>query len=156
MIVVDAVAKRFAPPSRSLRDALTRRPVQAGVAAVEQVSFSAADACITGLLGPNGAGKTTTLRMLAGLITPDAGRLSVDGIDVAARPREALARMGVLSDARGLYPRLSARENIVYYGALQGLGRSDSFSRSLIVGVAIATGTTSRCSVRGRCSVKCA
>jgi sodium transport system ATP-binding protein len=130
VIVVDAVAKRFAPPSRSLRDALTRRPVQAGVAAVEQVSFSAADACITGLLGPNGAGKTTTLRMLAGLITPDAGRLSVDGIDVAARPREALARMGVLSDARGLYPRLSARENIVYYGALQGLGRDQAEARA--------------------------
>ncbi len=80
-----------------------------------------ADGRITGLLGPNGAGKTTTLRMLAGLITPDAGRMEVDGIDVATRPREALARMGMLSDARGLYPRLSARENIVYYGRLQGM-----------------------------------
>ena len=76
---------------------------------------------ITGLLGPNGAGKTTTLRMVAGLIAPDAGRVQVDGIDVAREPRAALARMGVLSDARGLYPRLTARENIVYYGRLQGM-----------------------------------
>ena len=111
MIVVDAVAKRFAPPSRSLRDALTRRPVQAGVAAVEQVSFSAADARITGLLGPNGAGKTTTSRMLAGVITPDAGLLSVDGIDVAARPREGARPMVVRSDARVFSPLLTAREN---------------------------------------------
>ena len=59
--------------------------------------------------------------MLAGLITPDAGRMSVDGIDVVAQPGAALARMGVLSDARGLYPRLTARENIVYYGRLQGM-----------------------------------
>jgi sodium transport system ATP-binding protein len=76
---------------------------------------------VCGLLGPNGAGKTTTLRMLAGLITPDAGRMRVDGIDVVAQPGAALARMGVLSDARGLYPRLTARENIVYYGRLQGM-----------------------------------
>ncbi len=130
MIVVNGLAKRFAAPARSLQDALTRRPMPAGIAAVEQLSFTATDGCITGLLGPNGAGKTTTLRMLAGLITPDAGRMAVDGIDVASRPREALARMGVLSDARGLYPRLTARENIIYYGALQGLGRDQADARA--------------------------
>jgi sodium transport system ATP-binding protein len=91
------------------------------VQAVDGVGFSAADGCITGLLGPNGAGKTTTLRMVAALIAPDAGRIEVDGIDVQRQPRAALARMGVLSDARGLYPRLSARENIVYYGRLHGM-----------------------------------
>jgi len=91
------------------------------VHAVRDVSFDALDGRITGLLGPNGAGKTTTLRMLAGLITPDAGHVSVDGIDVVAQPGAALGRMGVLSDARGLYPRLTARENIVYYGRLQGM-----------------------------------
>jgi sodium transport system ATP-binding protein len=100
------------------------------VHAVRQVSFSAADGHITGLLGPNGAGKTTTLRMLAGLITPDAGRMVVDGIDVTERPREALSRMGMLSDARGLYPRLTARENIVYYGVLQGLSRDAAHARA--------------------------
>jgi len=100
------------------------------VQAVDGVSFEAGDARITGLLGPNGAGKTTTLRMLAGLIAPDAGRMEVDGIDVVARPRAALARLGVLSDARGLYPRLTARENIVYYGRLQGLGAAQAAARA--------------------------
>jgi sodium transport system ATP-binding protein len=102
------------------------KPVQA----VQQVSFSAPDGRITGLLGPNGAGKTTTLRMLAGLVTPDAGQLAVDGIDVVRRTREAQARMGVLSDSRGLYPRLTARENIVYYGALQGMARDAANARA--------------------------
>ena len=97
---------------------------------MRDVSFVARGGQITGLLGPNGAGKTTTLRMLAALITPDAGTLSVDGIDVATRPREVLARMGVLSDARGLYPRLTARENIVYYGALQGMERDAADARA--------------------------
>jgi sodium transport system ATP-binding protein len=100
------------------------------VQAVADVSLVAADGCITGLLGPNGAGKTTTLRMAAALIAPDAGRIEVDGIDVASRPRAALARMGVLSDARGLYPRLSARENIVYYGRLHGMSADAASARA--------------------------
>ena len=94
-----------------------RRVVQA----VAGVAFTAANGCITGLLGPNGAGKTTTLRIAAALIEPDAGRVRVDGIEVAAQPTKALARMGMLSDARGLYPRLTARENIVYFGRLHGM-----------------------------------
>jgi len=68
--------------------------------------------------------------MLAGLITPDAGQVVVDGIDVVRRPRDAQARMGVLSDSRGLYPRLTARENIVYYGALQGMARDAAHARA--------------------------
>jgi len=91
------------------------------VQAVDGVSFTAANGRITGLLGPNGAGKTTTLRMVAALLKPDAGRITVDGIDVAAQPQQALARMGVLSDARGLYTRLSARENILYFARLHGV-----------------------------------
>ena len=100
------------------------------VQAVQGLSFQAADGCITGLLGPNGAGKTTTLRMVAALIEPDAGRITVDGIDVALQPQQALARMGVLSDARGLYPRLTARENIVYYGRLQGMPAQAASARA--------------------------
>ncbi|MEO6897793.1 MAG: ATP-binding cassette domain-containing protein [Caldimonas sp.] len=119
MIEVRALAKSFAVPSRRLWRSDER--VERRVHAVRDVSFVAPDGQITGLLGPNGAGKTTTLRMLAALIAPDAGSMSVDGLDVVARPREVLATMGVLSDARGLYPRLTARENIVYYGALQGM-----------------------------------
>jgi len=91
------------------------------VHAVRDVSFVAPDGAITALLGPNGAGKTTTLRMISTLVKPTHGLALVDGIDVAADPLGARARTGVLSDARGLYGRLTARENIAYYGALRGL-----------------------------------
>jgi sodium transport system ATP-binding protein len=91
------------------------------VQAVRQVTFIAPDGAITALLGPNGAGKTTTLRMISTLVVPTQGRALVDGIDVAADPLGVRARLGVLSDARGLYGRLTARENIAYYGALRGL-----------------------------------
>ncbi|MBU6257148.1 MAG: ATP-binding cassette domain-containing protein [Burkholderiales bacterium] len=100
------------------------------VVALAGVSFNAGDGCITGLLGPNGAGKTTTLRIAAALLRPDAGMVRVDGIDVGADAGAALARMGVLSDARGLYPRLTARENIVYYGRLQGMGAAAASARA--------------------------
>ena len=91
------------------------------VQAVQGVSFQAEDAKVTGLLGPNGAGKTTTLRMLSTLVQPDAGRALVDGIDVRQRPQEALRRLGMLPDSRGLYPRLTAREHLAYFGGLHGM-----------------------------------
>lgn len=91
------------------------------VRAVQDVSFKADNGRITGLLGPNGAGKSTTLRMLATVLRPDAGRLTVDGTDVLARPREARLKLGVLPHNSGLYPRLTARENIRYYGRLYGM-----------------------------------
>ena len=129
MIHIEHLAKSFAVAGGGLpwsRKRTAARTVQA----VRDVSFTAADGRITGLLGPNGAGKTTTLRMLAGLIPADAGTLQVDGIDVSKSPRAALARMGVLSDARGLYPRLTARENIVYYGRLQGMDAEAAHARA--------------------------
>lgn len=92
------------------------------VKAVQHVSFSAPDGQITGLLGPNGAGKSTTLRMLYTLLKPDSGSAQVDGFDVRQSPLEVQKRIGVLADARGLYPRLTARENIRYFGRLHGLG----------------------------------
>jgi sodium transport system ATP-binding protein len=91
------------------------------VQAVDGVSFTATDGAITGLLGPNGAGKTTTLRMLYTLMHPDAGRVLVDGLDAATAPAQVRARLGVLPDARGIYKRLTARENIAYFGSLHGL-----------------------------------
>jgi sodium transport system ATP-binding protein len=91
------------------------------VVAVEDVSFAAADGVVTGLLGPNGAGKTTTLRLLTALIAPDRGVARVDGIDVQSDPTAARQKLGVLSDAKGLYPRLTAREHIRYFGELHGL-----------------------------------
>ena len=88
------------------------------VKAVDGVSFTARDGEITGLLGPNGAGKTTTLRMLYTLMKPDSGQVVVDGIDAAVDPVAVRRRLGVLPDARGLYKRLSSRENIAYFGRL--------------------------------------
>ncbi|MGA9520456.1 MAG: ATP-binding cassette domain-containing protein [Myxococcaceae bacterium] len=89
--------------------------------AVEEVSFTARDGEVTGFLGPNGAGKTTTLRMIYSLIRPDGGRAEVDGIDVVTDPTGVRSRIGVLPDARGLYPRLTVREHVRYYGRLHGL-----------------------------------
>ena len=128
MIEVRGIARRFVQGrGRSARC----------VQAVAGMDWVAGDGCISGLLGPNGAGKTTLLRIVAGLLVPDAGQVRVDGIDVATQRRAALARIGVLSDARGLYPRLTARENIVYYGRLQGMSqaaaetRADSLAQTL-------------------------
>ncbi|RVT83737.1 ABC transporter ATP-binding protein [Inhella crocodyli] len=132
MITIDRVTKRFkaAPAKASGLGALFKRPAAAYVEAVKGVSLSATNGRITGLLGPNGAGKTTTLRMLAGLFAPDSGGIDVDGIDVTRAPQQALARMGILGDAHGLYPRLTARENIVYFGRLQGMSREAALARS--------------------------
>jgi sodium transport system ATP-binding protein len=91
------------------------------IVAVDGVSFVARDGEITGLLGPNGAGKTTTLRVLYTLMQPDAGRVLIDGLDPATQAGDVRRRLGVLPDARGLYKRLTARENIGYFGQLHGL-----------------------------------
>ena len=100
------------------------------IRAVDGVSFEARDGEITGLLGPNGAGKTTTLRMLYTLMTPDEGRLLVDGLDPVAQPDDVRRRLGVLPDARGLYKRLTARENIAYFGRLHGIPEEEIRARS--------------------------
>ena len=104
MIAVEGLRKRFGP-----------------VTAVDGVSFEARDGAITGLLGPNGAGKTTTLRMLYAVMSPDGGSVRVDGIDAVSFPQRAQERLGVLPDGFGLYPRLTAREHIHYFGELQGI-----------------------------------
>ena len=92
------------------------------VTAVDGVSLRAGDGEVTCLLGPNGAGKSTTVRMLHGLVRPDRGHVAVDGFDAASQPREVRRRIGVLPDALGLYPRLTAAENVAYYGELHGMG----------------------------------
>ena len=112
---------------------------QREVKAINDVSFTAADGEITGLLGPNGAGKTTLLRIIATLMAPDGGSVTVDGRDVLVDHFAIRRSMGVLSDARGIYPRLTARENIRYFGALQGLsgdeleGRIEELLRALSI-----------------------
>jgi len=107
------------------------------VQAVDGVSFTARDGEITGLLGPNGAGKTTTLRMLYTLMRPDSGQVLVDGMDAARYPVAVRRVLGVLPDARGLYKRLTARENIEYFARLHGIAgatlhaRRDALSEAL-------------------------
>ncbi len=91
------------------------------VQALRGVTFSAPDGKITGLLGPNGAGKTTTLRVLYTVLMPDEGSARIDGFDVCSQPHNVQKCIGALPDAHGLYPRMTARENIRYYGRLHGL-----------------------------------
>jgi sodium transport system ATP-binding protein len=113
MIAIDGLQKRFGE-----------------VVAVRGVHLSAKDGTVTGLLGPNGAGKTTTLRMLSGLMRPDAGTIRVDDVDVVADPVGAQRVMGQLPDSRGLYPRLTAREHIEYFAELHGLSRGATKERA--------------------------
>jgi sodium transport system ATP-binding protein len=113
MIVIEGLQKRFGD-----------------VQAVRGVHLTANDGSVTGLLGPNGAGKTTTLRMLSGLMRPDAGAIRVDDVDVVADPVGAQRVMGQLPDSRGLYPRLTAREHIEYFAALHGLSRDVTKDRA--------------------------
>jgi len=112
MIVAEHLRKTFPGTGKG-------RP--APVVAVDDVGFEARDGQITGLLGPNGAGKTTTLRMLYTLMHPESGRVLIDGHDVASDPEYARRALGVLPDARGVYKRLTARENIRYFGELHGM-----------------------------------
>jgi sodium transport system ATP-binding protein len=100
------------------------------VTAVREVSLIAADGRITGLLGPNGAGKSTTLRMLYTVLQPDGGDAFVDGISTREQSLEARRRMGVLPHGAGVYPHLTARENILYFGELHGLSGPDCRRRA--------------------------
>ena len=107
------------------------------IKAVENVGFQAEDGQITGLLGPNGAGKTTTMRMLYTLMTPDQGRVLVDGIDAASDAVAVRRRLGVLPDARGVYKRLTARENIAYFGQLHGMSAAQIRARTQVLSQAL-------------------
>ncbi len=125
IVVVDGLGKRF--PNRATTKELLRRPLKRnyGVHQVlDGVRFEVrADECF-GLLGPNGAGKTTLFKVLSTLILPDAGRATVDGHDVVARPRAVRrALTPVIADERSLNWRLSGRQNLALYGALYGLTR---------------------------------
>ena len=85
------------------------------------ISFEARSGEIFGLLGPNGAGKTTTLRIVCTLLAPEAGAVEVLGFDTVREPQEVRRRVGVVTAEIGIYPRLSARENIAYFAELSGV-----------------------------------
>ena len=95
------------------------------VRAVRGVSFDAPDGKITGLLGPNGAGKSTTLRVLYTVLKPDQGTAVIDGVDVVADGLGARRRIGALPHGSGLYPHLTARENVAYFARLCGLEKAE-------------------------------
>lgn len=109
MIKIDNISKTFGTKKTGF------------VHALKDISFSLRDGEITGLLGVNGAGKSTLLRLIYGLQTPTAGNIFIDDINVQSDPDSARQRLGVLPDDTGLYKRLTARENIHYFGELQGL-----------------------------------
>lgn len=109
-----------------LRKSFARKGTRkASIEAVKEVSLVARDGQITGLLGANGAGKSTTLRMLVGLVTPDHGNANIDGFDVQHHKLAIRQRIGYLPHNPGIYPRLSARENIEYFAELSGMTRAE-------------------------------
>lgn len=91
------------------------------ITALNHVSCECRDGEITGLLGLNGAGKTTLMRIIYGLLQPSAGSVLIDGLDVQQDSRKVRQVLGVLPDDTGLYKRLTASENIRYFGELQGI-----------------------------------
>ncbi len=95
------------------------------VRAVRDVSFDAPDGKITGLLGPNGAGKSTTLRILYTVLRPDQGSATIDGVDVVTDSLGARSRIGALPHSAGLYPHLTARENVEYFAKLCGMDKAE-------------------------------
>jgi sodium transport system ATP-binding protein len=113
MISIECVSKNFGTPKTGVVNAL------------KNISINLRDGEITGLLGVNGAGKSTLLRLIYGLQTPTAGNILIDNISVQKNPDVARKRLGVLPDDTGLYKRLTARENIHYFGELQGLSADD-------------------------------
>lgn len=137
MIIVNDLHKSFvrrgAGAKTNWRQAVPLLMKKSGpelIQAVNGVSFTAQDGSITGLLGANGAGKTTTLKMIASLLKADQGSIAIDGKAVSTHSNVTQAHIGILSDARGLYPRLSARENIEYYGHLHGMTAQAASARA--------------------------
>ncbi len=101
--------------------------------AVKGVSFEVPNGSVTALLGPNGAGKTTTIRSITGLVRPDRGEVNVDGVNVAARPIEARARLGVVPEQIGVYDHLTVAEHLHYSAELQGLPSRTAADRTRVL-----------------------
>jgi ABC-2 type transport system ATP-binding protein len=94
------------------------------ITAVNDISLSVQEGEIFGFLGPNGAGKTTTIRLLTGVLTPDAGTVKINGIDIHRHPLEAKQQMGVIPENSTVYGDLSAEQNLHLSGKLYGMPRA--------------------------------
>lgn len=119
-------------PAAALRIDAVRRTFHAGtrrVVALDGITATAAHGAVTGLIGPDGAGKTTLMRLIAGLLRPDTGRIEVLGIDVACDPLAVQARLGYMPQRFGLYEDLTVRENLDLYADLQGVPKADRADR---------------------------
>ena len=127
MINIQNVSKSYAMKSTAFLSTTSEQ-----VLANKEISFQCRTGEIHGLLGINGAGKSTILKMLCGLIKPDSGSIEVDGIDVITSPQQAQRNMGIFLDSDGLYPKLSARENIALYGQFHQLDDVDSATEQVI------------------------
>ncbi len=127
MINIEQISKSYAVKSSALLSP-TSKPVQANT----EISFQCQTGEIHGLLGVNGAGKSTLLKMLCGLIKPDSGKIEVDSIDVLRSPQQAQHKMGIFLNSDGLYPNLTARENIALYGQLHQLDDVDAATEQVI------------------------
>jgi ABC-2 type transport system ATP-binding protein len=114
-----------------------------GRIAIDGVSISVHAGEVVGLLGPNGAGKTTTLSVLSGVIAPDSGRVSIAGYDLAASPRYARSSLGLVPQSLALYPRLTALENLLFFGRMEGLTSYDALNRAR--GLLEQVGLSDRC-----------
>jgi len=112
-IVADDLSKRFGKKT-----------------AVESVSLRVGQGEFFGFLGPNGAGKSTTIRMLCGLLRPDAGRIQIAGIDLMADPLAVKRIIGVLPEETNLYERLTGEEFLMFAGQMYGLSREDTRTRA--------------------------
>ena len=127
MIVAAELWKTFTP-DRQHRKELRSGAAALAVNAVAGISFTCQPGRVFTLLGPNGAGKTTTLRMIATLLRPTAGSISVAGFDVLRQPQEVRKKIGFLTGTTRLYERLTPEEIVRYYGDLHGMDR-DVFKR---------------------------
>lgn len=127
MIEISGLAKKFKvenPKKLSEQDKKDPRLEGRFFHSVKNVSLRCEKGEVLGLLGPNGAGKTTTLRLLSTALQPDAGSMLINGIDVVKDPVNARKKIGFLSGTTGLYGRLSGRENIAYFGRLNGMSEA--------------------------------
>jgi len=100
------------------------------ITAVNDISFDVVNGEIFGFLGPNGAGKTTTIRMLTGLLTPDAGTVAIEGIDVRKHPIAAKMHMGIIPEMSNVYVELTARQNVALAGRFYGMHRNAAEERT--------------------------
>ena len=120
MIELNSLTKTF-NKSQNLLKGFLKKTLNSTITAVDQISFQCQPGRIFGLIGPNGAGKTTTLRMIATMLKPTTGSISVGGFDTIKNPIEVRSKLGFLSGNTGLYDRLTADEMVKYYADLHGM-----------------------------------